>query len=77
MRTLRRAGYDDRIQATCIRPPPAQVIYMYMQMAHARRSADGALAKDGYNSQILDPPLDPDETLGQAGRRLVRDFDVR
>ncbi len=50
---------------------------MYMQMAHARRSADGALAKDGYNSQILDPPLDPDETLGQAGRRLVRDFDVR
>ena len=83
----RHPGQVDRIDVTRVRPPPRQVVHMYVQMPDPWRCVERALPEHRDDVHVLRPPLDPDDALiqqvgkrgvhDQLGCRLVLDFEVR
>jgi hypothetical protein len=65
MRSFRLPGDVDRIDVTGVRPPPATIVDVYVQMPCPRRGSGGSLSKDGNDVYVLHPPLDPDDALRQ------------
>src|SRR5215204_5617448 len=85
--TRLESGDVDRVEATRVRPPPPDIIDVYVQMPNAWRNVNRALVEDRDNAQVLHSVLDPENALAQCLRvrgvheqfrqRLVLKRDVR